>query len=132
METWKHFEANRLTHSAAHHLCAIHEVGAKAGGWARVTDIAGILGVTRGTVSINLRALKAHGLVLADDRRMVRLSPRGHALVHEVRAKKAVLKSFLTGVLGLNERQAEVDSCKIEHLLSHATATRLAHWLKRK
>ena len=121
-----------MTHSAAHHLCAIHEVGAKAGGWARVTDIAGILGVTRGTVSINLRTLKAHGLVLADDRRMVRLSPRGHALVHEVRAKKAVLKSFLTGVLGLNERQAEVDSCKIEHLLSHATATRLAHWLKRK
>ena len=127
---WKRFEANRLTHSAAHHLCAIHELGGKAGGWARVTDIAANLGVTRGTVSINLRTLKARGLVVADDRRMVRLSSHGHAMVHEVRAKKAILKSFLTGVLGLNERLADVDRCKIEHLLSQRTSLRLARWLK--
>src|ERR1035441_3387915 len=27
METWKQFEANELTHSAAHHLLAVYEVG---------------------------------------------------------------------------------------------------------
>src|SRR5580692_10661683 len=37
METWKEFEANELTHSAAHHLLAIYEVGLKYGGWARVS-----------------------------------------------------------------------------------------------
>ena len=129
METWKQFEANPLTHSAAHHLRAIHELGARYGGWARVTDIAHDLGITRGTVSINLRSLKKRGLVVTGDNRMVRLSPRGRALVRDIRAKKAVVKSFLTTVLGVGERYAEVDSCKIEHLLSHRTGHRLASWL---
>jgi hypothetical protein len=32
MDTWKEFEANELTHSAAHHLLAINDVGAPYGG----------------------------------------------------------------------------------------------------
>lgn len=130
METWKQFEANRLTHSAAHHLRAIQELGAKSGGWARVTDIAHDLGVTRGTVSINLRSLKKRGLVLTDESRMVKLSPRGRVLVRDIRAKKIVIKSFLTTVLGVGERYAEMDSCKIEHLLSQHTSLCLSRWLK--
>jgi hypothetical protein len=69
MDTWKEFEANELTHSAAHHLLAIHEVGAAYGGWARVSDIARRLNITRGSVSINLRTLKKHGWVAASGRR---------------------------------------------------------------
>ena len=57
METWKEFEANELTHSAAHHLLAIYEVGLEYGGWARVSDIARELSITRGSVSINGEAL---------------------------------------------------------------------------
>ena len=129
MEIWKQFEANRLTHSAAHHLRAIQELGAKAGGWARVTDIAQALSVTRGTVSINLRSLKKRGLVLTSERRMVKLSPQGRALVRDVCTRKAIIKSFLTSVLGVGERLAEVDSCKIEHLLSQRTSFCLARWL---
>ncbi|MEI8314726.1 MAG: metal-dependent transcriptional regulator [Verrucomicrobiota bacterium] len=130
METWKQFEANPLTHSAAHHLCAIQELGTKCGGWTRVTDIAHDLGVTRGTVSINLRSLKKRGLVVTGENRMVKLSPVGRVIVRNVRAKKTVVKSFLTTVLGVSERSAEVDSCKIEHLLSQRTGLRLARWLE--
>src|SRR5262245_19471352 len=50
METWKEFDANELTHSAAHHLVAIYEVGLPYGGWARVSDIARQLDITRGSV----------------------------------------------------------------------------------
>ena len=61
METWKEFEANELTHSAAHHLLAIYDVGLAYGGWARVSDIARQLDITRGSVSINLREIgRAH------------------------------------------------------------------------
>jgi len=130
VQTWKQFEANRLTHSAAHHLRAIHELGAKYGGWARVTDIAHDLGITRGTVSINLRSLKKRGLVVTGATRMVKLSPQGRALVRDIHAKKAVVKSFLTKVLGVAERYAEVDSCKIEHLLSQRTGLQLARWME--
>ena len=60
---------------------------------------------------------------------MVKLSPRGRLLVRDIRTKKTVIKSFLTTVLGVGERYAEVDSCKIEHLLSQRTGVRLAQWL---
>ena len=130
MEVWKEFEANELTHSAAHHLLAIHDVGGDYGGWARVSDIARRLGVTRGSVSINLRALKKRGLIITDEHRMVKLSTKGHKIVQGVLANKTAVKTFLCDVLGVPERQAEIDSCKIEHLISRPTSERLVHFMR--
>jgi len=130
MDTWKAFEANELTHSAAHHLFAIHEVGADYGGWARVSDIARHLNITRGSVSINLRALKRRGWVDTDDRHLVKLSPEGLKIVQAVLAKRAILKTFLVRVLAVPEPQAEIDACKMEHLVSHATGRQLARFLR--
>lgn len=130
METWKEFEANELTHSAAHHMLAIHELGLEYGGWARVSDIAHHLSITRGSVSINLRALKKRGLVETDEHRMVRLSAYGQKIAQAVMGKKAVLKAFLRDVLDVAEPQAEIDSCKIEHLISNPTGERLVRFMK--
>jgi Mn-dependent DtxR family transcriptional regulator len=125
VETWKEFDANELTHSAAHHLLAIHEQGAQYNGWARVSDIARQLGITRGSVSIALRSLKTKGLVTADEHRMVKLTDTGLAIVTDLAAKKATVKCFLMEVLGVSAEQAEIDGCKIEHLISHHTHDRL-------
>jgi len=130
METWKEFEANELTHSAAHHLLAIHDVGSKYGGWARVSDIARKLDITRGSVSINLRALKKRGWVMTDEHHMVALSPAGTKSVHVILAKRAVMKAFLVNVLGVPEPQAEIDSCKVEHLLSDESGHRLVQFMR--
>ncbi len=130
METWKEFEANELTHSGAHHLLAIHEVGEHYGGWARVSDIARHLNITRGSVSVNLRTLKKRGLVLTDEHHMVSLSPDALNIVHGIMAKKGAVKSFLTDILGVSEEQAEIDSCKVEHLLSRATGERLLQLIR--
>ena len=40
-------------------------------------------------------------------------------------AKRVIVKTFLSDVLGVSEEQAEIDSCKIEHLISHSTGERL-------
>ncbi len=130
METWKEFEANELTHSAAHHLLAIHEIGQDYGGWARVSDIARHLDITRGSVSINLRSLKKRELVETDEHHMVRLTGEGLRIVHGVMAKKAAVKAFFHQVLGLSEKQADVDSCKIEHLISRSTGERLLQFIR--
>lgn len=130
MDTWKEFEANELTHSAAHHLLAIHEVGEEYGGWARVSDIARRLNITRGSVSINLRTLKKRGWVQTDEHRLVKLTPKGLRVVHSVMAKRVIVKTFLHEVLGIPQAQAEIDSCKIEHLISHSTGQRLVHFLQ--
>ncbi len=130
MVTWKEFEANELTHSAAHHLLAIYDLGQRYGGWARVSDIARQLSITRGSVSINLRALKKRNLVETDEHRMVKLSPEGLRIVHGVMAKKVAMKAFLRRVLNVPEDLAEVDSCKIEHLLSQLTGKRLIMFIR--
>ncbi len=130
MEIWKEFEANELTHSAAHHLLAILACGAEYGGWARVSDIARQLGITRGSVSINLRPLKKRGLVVTDAHRMVKLSPEGLSIAQRVLAKKATVRAFLAEVLGVPPEQAEIDSCKVEHLISHPTSERLLQFVQ--
>ncbi len=130
METWKEFDANELTHSAAHHLLAIHEVGSKYGGWARVSDIARQLDITRGSVSINLRALKKRGWVKADEHHMVALLPEGTKAVQAILAKRVVVKAFLEHVLGVPSAQAEIDSCKVEHLLSDESGHRLVQFMR--
>ncbi|MCC7240938.1 MAG: metal-dependent transcriptional regulator [Acidobacteria bacterium] len=130
METWKEFDANELTHSAAHHLLAIYGVGATYGGWARVSDIARRLDITRGSVSITLRALKRRGLVETDEHHMVKLSDTGQKAAQAVMAKRLIVKTFLSEVLGTPEPQADIDSCKIEHLISDETGERLARFTR--
>ncbi len=130
METWKKFDADGLTHSATHHLLAIEELGRQYGGWARVSDIARHLGITRGSVSISLGPLKERGLVEVDEHRMVKLSPQAQTMVDEVLAKREALERFLSQVLGLTPEQASVDSCKIEHLISPRAAERLVQFMK--
>lgn len=130
MDTWKEFEANELTHSAAHHLLAIYDVGLAYGGWARVSDIARQLNITRGSVSINLRALKKRGWVETDDHHLVKLTAQGLKAARSVMAKRFILKAFLSDVLGIPDAQAEIDSCKVEHLISHSTGQRLAQFLR--
>ena len=130
METWKEFDANEVTHSVIHHLMTVHELGQQYGGWARVSDIARKLSITRGSVSINLRSIKARGLVVEDEHHQVKLSPKGLKIVQGVSAKKTILKTFLRDILSVPEEQAEIDSCKIEHLISHPTGQRLLRLLR--
>ena len=130
MEIWKEFDANELTHSAAHHLLAIHQCGLDYGGWARVSEIARQLGITRGSVSITLRTLKKRGLVVTDAHRLVKLSPTGQRIAQGVTAKKATLLAFLTEVLRVPPEQAAIDSCKVEHLISYPTSERLLQFVR--
>jgi Mn-dependent DtxR family transcriptional regulator len=62
-EVWKEYEENTLTHSAAHYLMTIREL-LEDRGYARVTDIARRLNITRGSCSISLKPLKRRGLVV--------------------------------------------------------------------
>ncbi|MDZ7292897.1 MAG: metal-dependent transcriptional regulator [candidate division KSB1 bacterium] len=125
---WKSFEENTITHSSAHHLMAIHEL-LDRNGYARVTDVAKFLGITRGSVSVTLKALKNKGYVTEDDNKFLRLTMAGSRMVETVAANRHVLLKFLRDVLALNPEQAEIDACKVEHLLSQETGVRLLQFL---
>ena len=128
MEVWKAFEKNGITHSAAHHLMTIYDLLDKHG-YARVTDVARHLEITRGSASITLKALKEKGFVKEDENKFLRLSEEGERISHSIQSIRRIFQKFLIDVLQVDEKQAEVDACKIEHLLSRETGTKLLNFM---
>lgn len=128
-DVWKKFEANEITHSAAHHLMAILELK-KEYGYARVTDVARELHITSGSASTNLKSLKAKGLVIEDNNRFLQLSEEGDILARLIMKRKEILLEFFTKVLGVSNNQAEIDACKTEHLISMETTRKLEKFVQ--
>lgn len=128
-EVWKSYEDNALTHSAAHYLMTIHELLATQG-YARVTDIAKRLNITRGSCSISLKPLKRRGLVVEDANKFLSLSAEGKRLALVVEKNDELLEGFFRDVLGVSAEQSEVDACKIEHLLSLEASVKLCHFIE--
>jgi Mn-dependent DtxR family transcriptional regulator len=129
METWKEFENNEITHSAAHHLMAISNLLNKFG-YARVTDVAKRLDITRGSASITLKALKERGLVVEDENKFLQLSPKGDSLARLVQSKRRILTKFFQDILQVDAENAVIDACKIEHLISYETGEKLLSFVK--
>jgi Mn-dependent DtxR family transcriptional regulator len=128
-EVWKSFDENTLTHSAAHYLMTIHDL-LESQGYARVTDIAKQLNITRGSCSISLKPLKKRGLVVEDHNKFLLLSDEGKRLARIVEKNDELLETFFTEVLGVDQDQAEMDACKIEHLLSIETSIKLCSFIE--
>lgn len=125
---WKTFDENTITHSSAHHLLAIDELRARRG-YARVTDVAKHLDISRGSASVTLKALKSRGYVTEDDNKFLRLTAAGKRIVQTVAANRQVVIAFLRDVLAVSAEQAEIDACKVEHLFSAETGERFVHFL---
>lgn len=129
MDTWKEFEASEISHSASHHLAAIAQLTEEQG-YARAVDVSRRLHITRGSVSLALKSLKARGLVREDDNRFLSLSDEGQEIVDRIRARRKVVRGFFEDVLGMEHDQAETDACKIEHLLSDEACRRIERFAR--
>ena len=128
-EVWRAYEENELSHSAAHHLMAIHELREEYG-YARVSDIAKHLSITKGSVSTAMKHLKERGYVQEDLNRFLELTEQGLKVVQEVEETRLVVQRFLRDALGMDEDDAMIDACKVEHLISTEARMRLVRFLR--
>ncbi len=119
------FTAPGLSHSATHHLMAVGSLMDEHG-YARVSDIARQLNVTRGSVSVAMQALRSAGYVRQDERRFFHLTDRGSQAIASVRARHEIVERFLRDVLGLSNESAHRESCRMEYLIEGPTARRLS------
>jgi len=124
MQVWKEFEDHEITHSMAHYLMAIQDL-LRSQGYARVTDVAKELEITPGSASVSLKALKSKGFVSEDKNKFLGLTEHGEKVAHDVHLANRSFIVFFSEILGVEKEQAEIDSCKIEHLLSDETRTQL-------
>ena len=124
---WREFSHNYLSHSRAHYLMAIDTLRAELG-YARTTDVAEMLEVSRGAASMALAQLKKRGWVAEDPNRFLLLSEEGKRITELVSQNFAILSRFLEAVLGVGHDKAIGDACKMEHLMSLESSRRLL-WL---
>ena len=125
---WKEYDVVELTHSTAHYLMAITEL-IKTRGYARAIDIAHYLDLTRGSVSTALSKLEDKGYIESDSNKFYQLTATGEEAVNNVLSKRRIIIQFLTEILQIEPEDAEIDACKIEHLISNKTGQRMMSFL---
>lgn len=84
---------------------------------ARVSEIAGRLGVSRPSVTGALKNLGARQLVAHARYGHVTLTQDGARIAVEVERRHLAIRDFLTDVLGVPGDRAESTACKMEHVL---------------
>ena len=130
-QTTKNKKEADLSHSMVHYLLTIHKLK-EARGFARVTDIAKDLGLTKGSVSTALNNLKKRSLVHEeDDCKFLALTDLGHKEVHKILSSRTLLYYFLKDFVGVSEEVASKDSCLMEHLISSETNLKFFDFMKK-
>ena len=97
----------------------------------RVRDISKHLNVTYPSVTDALATLSANGLVKHEKYGHVELSAKGKKLAQELQRRHNMVTKFLTTILGVDNKIAEQDACKIEHVLSKETVTKLTKFMNK-
>ncbi len=126
----KWHDSDDLSHSMVHYLLAIHKLK-DTRGFARVTDIARELKLTKGSVSTALNNLKKKNLIKEeDDCKFLLLTEKGHEEVHRILSSRTLLFYFLRDFVGVSEETALKDSCSMEHLMSSETSEKFFEFMK--
>ena len=89
-------------------------------GFIRSIDIAAELGVTKPSVSYATKRLRENGYITMDKDGLITLTPAGMEIANRVYDRHKTLTQFFMH-LGVDEKTAREDACKVEHDLSQVT-----------
>lgn len=118
-----------LSETMQMYLKTIHEIQA-AKGAARVTDIAASLGVSKGSVTVALRALSERELVNYAPYDVITLTESGCTIAEELDHRYRILRDFFFTVLGIGEEKADDEACNLEHRISAELHDRLVGFVE--
>ena len=86
-------------------------------GYARSTDIAESLGVTKPSVSVAMKKLRENGYISMEKGGLISLTDKGYPIARRTYNRHQTLTRFFVS-LGVDEAIARKDACKIEHDIS--------------
>ena len=95
----------------------------------RSIDVAEYMGYSKPSVSRAMSLLKQGGYVEADESGHLTLTDSGFAAAKEIFERHTLLTKMLVA-LGVSEKTAAEDACKIEHVVSAETIEALKKHLK--
>ena len=86
----------------------------------RGIDIGNYLGYTKPSVSRALGLLKNEGLIKKDSEGYIKLTEAGNILAKRIYERHTVLSQMFIN-LGVDEKTATEDACRVEHYISDTT-----------
>jgi DtxR family Mn-dependent transcriptional regulator len=119
-----------LTDSNEDYLEAIYILNLK-NGKVRSVDISKHLNVSKPGVNKAMNVLKENGLIDKDYYGDIYLTSKGESIAKKIYEKHTTIKEFLI-TLGIDEETAEIDCCKIEHVISERTFLAIKEFIKNK
>lgn len=90
----------------------------------RSLDVAEHMGFSKPSVSRAVGLLKSAGYLLMDPTGYLTLTDNGRALAEKIYERHNTLTQFLVGI-GVDEKTALEDACKLEHYMSDVTFQRI-------
>ena len=86
----------------------------------RAVDIAAEMGFKKPSVSVAMKNLRQKNLITVADNGDIRLTEEGHKIADKVYERHQLISSWLM-MLGVHEKTALHDACRIEHIISEAS-----------
>ena len=91
-------------------------------GYARSVDIAVGLGVSKPSVSVAMKQLREGSYIIMDKDNYISLTESGMEIAQRIYERHKVLTRMLK-LIGVDDRIAQEDACKVEHDISVQTFT---------
>ena len=104
----------------------------KENNFARVSDIALKLNVSKASTNSAVQTLQNKGLVKTEKYREIYLTEEGAKLASMTARKHKTIKDFLITVLGVEPVIADTDVCAIEHVISQDSVQAMKDYMKSK
>ncbi len=98
-------------------------------GHARSTDVAIGLNVTKPSVSVAMKKLRENGYINMGADGLISLTDKGYAIARKIYDRHLALTRYLIQ-LGVPEKIAREDACKIEHDLSEESFAAICSQIK--
>ena len=95
----------------------------------RSLDVAEYMGFSKPSVSRTVGLLKNAGYILMDPTGYLTLTETGRAIAEQIYERHTPLSRFLMAI-GVDEKTALEDACKVEHYISDTTFERIKAFAK--
>ena len=98
----------------------------------KAIDIANKFGIARASVTEALQRLEQKGYIKYGRYQPIELTNDGINLAKEITHKHITLCKFFSSVLELSQEEAEINACRIEHIITPTAFKKIKDYVKNK
>lgn len=99
--------------------------------YVRSIDIAHMMDFSKPSVSRAIKLLRESQLITVNDKGYIDFTEEGRRIAEKVYNRHQILTTFLISI-GVSDKQAEDDACRIEHIISDETQQCIQNFLRKQ